>query len=211
VEIDWTPIALTPSALVWASSLDVSCRRLHLRRNYLAISFLVVQSQTKLIHMVSFCSRTSIRGFTDTITRRRRAHVRKNPKGPDPRQTSRPNWPANSRRQSTFIPQCRETRLAIEALVIPGEDVQDCESFLTETMASLEPRGRAAEEIARQFAETMWMARRFVGCQGVLARMGERNAQKPNRGRMASIEESDTACVGIIDSVGEDMNIVIPP
>jgi len=56
-------------------------------------------------------------------------------------------------------------------------------------MASLQLRGRAAEEIARQFAETIWMARRFVGWQGVLARMGERNAQEPDRGRMASIEQ----------------------
>jgi len=134
--------------------------------------------------------------------------------------TQKAQIPAKHRGQTgprTPAGKARSSRNAVKhglrscALVVPGEDVQDCESFLTETMASLEPRGRAAEEIARQFAETMWMARRFVGCQGVLARMGERNAQKPNRGRMASIEESDTACVGIIDSVGEDMNIVIPP
>jgi len=78
--------------------------------------------------------------------------------------------------------------LRSRALVLPGEDVQDCESFLTETMASLQPRGRAAEELARQIAETMWMSRRFVGWHGALARIGERNTPEPDRAKMSSIE-----------------------
>lgn len=73
-------------------------------------------------------------------------------------------------------------------MALPGEDVQDCESVLTETIASLQPRGRAAEELARQIAETMWLARRFVGWQGVLSRIGERNTPEPERETTARIE-----------------------
>jgi len=112
-------------------------------------------------------------------------------------ETQKAQIPAKHRGQTgprTPAGKARSSRNAVKhglrscALVVPGEDVQDCESFLTETMGSLQPRGRAAEELAHQIAETMWMSRRFVSWQGVLARIGERNTPEPDRAKISSIE-----------------------
>ena len=75
--------------------------------------------------------------------------------------------------------------LQAQSMVLPGEDIDEYETFVKEVVASLKPAGAALAEIARQIANTLWMLRRIDFWQVTSARVStdarSEDAQAPIR------------------------------